>query len=214
MSETFEENEFKFSHPFTAIIAGATMSGKTEFTKKLIENVNKMIHPFPQKIIFSYAEYQPSYDSLTNEKNVSFLNNLDFESDPEVRTLIIIDDQMDTTMKSNSIQNLFIKGVHHRNVSVILLNQNLFPQGKHGRDIRLNCHYYIVMKSPTLTSQVAYLNRQIFPNNPTFLMDAYKKATVEPYSHLFINLHPLCNDKLRVRSGILPSESEFIFIPK
>lgn len=70
------------------------------------------------------------------------------------------------------------------------------------------------MKSPTLSSQVAYLGRQVFPTSHTFLPDAYKQATENPYSYLFINLHPRCEDKLRVGSGILSGEEEFVFIPK
>jgi hypothetical protein len=109
---------------------------------------------------------------------------------------------MTDTVKSDHVQNLFIKGVHHRGISVILLNQNLLPQGKCGRDIRLNTHYVIIMKSPTLRSQVTFLGRQLFSERSKFLIDAYKKATETSYSYLFVNLHPHCH------------ESELIFVPK
>lgn len=214
MGEIMNENSFKFFHPFTATIAGVTLSGKTELCKKLIQNVDTLINPIPSNIVLSYAEYQPSYESLVTQKNLKLIKGLDFDLNNLDNTLLIIDDQMNDAMKSPLVQSLFIKGVHHKNLSVMLLNQNLYPQGKHGRDIRLNCHYYIIMKSPTLSSQVSYLGRQIFSNNTTFLSDAYKRATAEPYSYLFINLHPLCKDKLRVRSGILPGENEIIYIPK
>jgi hypothetical protein len=139
---------------------------------------------------------------------------MDFVLDDSQRTLLIIDDQMTDAMKDKNVQELFIRGVHHRNVSVILLNQNLFPQGKFGRDIRLNCRYYVIMKSPTLNSQVTFLGRQIFPSNPSFLVDAYKKATHDPYTYLILILHPLCKDQLRVRTNIFPEETQTIYLPK
>ena len=40
--------------------------------------------------------------------------------------LIVIDDQMIEAGKDNRIVNLFTKGSHHRNLSVIYIVQNLF----------------------------------------------------------------------------------------
>jgi hypothetical protein len=202
-----------FIHPFTCIIAGVTQSGKTQFVMNLIKNKTSLINPIPQNIVYSYSESQPAYSNVV-ANDVKFIHGMDFALDECQRTLLIIDDQMTDTMKDKNVQELFIRGVHHRNVSVILLNQNLFPQGKFGRDIRLNCHYYVIMKSPTLNSQVTFLGGQIFPSNPKFLVDSYKKATQNPYSYLILILHPLCNDQLRVRANIFPDEIQTIFLPK
>jgi len=206
------DKAYHFAHPFTAIVAGVTQSGKTEFVKKLIRNKNKMIYPVPYKIIFSYSEAQEGYSNVFNDPDVESVKGLEFDLDESLPTLLIIDDQMTAAMKDGKIQELFIKGVHHRNVSVILLNQNLYCQGKYGRDIRLNSHYYIIMKSPSLVSQVNYLGHQVFPSKKKFLSEAYKIATKHPYSYLFLNLHPTCEDTLRVRSNIFPTESEIIYL--
>jgi len=213
MSVIAEKNSY-FRHPFTSIVAGVTQSGKTELVKKLINNRNTMINPSPRKIIFSYSEPQEGYTNVFGDRNVQSVKGLEFDLDESEPTLIIIDDQMTESMKDSKIQELFIKGVHHKNVSVILLNQNLFCQGKYGRDIRINCHYYIIMRSPTLASQVHYLGHQLFPSKKKFLSDAYKTATKLPYSYLFVNLHPTCEDSVRVRSGIFPNEQEIVYVPK
>ena len=42
------------------------------------------------------------------------------------RNLIVFDDQMIYTSKDKRIVNLFIRGSHHRNLSVIYIVQNLF----------------------------------------------------------------------------------------
>lgn len=44
-----------FNHPFTCIVAGPTGSGKTQFCKRVIENVNGIVNPTPQKIVWRYG---------------------------------------------------------------------------------------------------------------------------------------------------------------
>ena len=47
-----------------------------------------------------------------------------------------------------TVANLFTKGSHHRNVSVVFLAQNLFPKNKFARTMRLNAHYIVLFKNP------------------------------------------------------------------
>ena len=63
---------------------------------------------------------------------------------PRVRNLIIIDDLMSTTSKDNRINELFIEVSHHRNLSVIAINQNLYYNKDPTQ--RRNCHYLIVVQ--------------------------------------------------------------------
>ena len=46
------------------------------------------------------------------------------------RNLIVIDDQMIEVGSDNRIVNLFTKGSHHRNLSVIYIVQNVFHRKK------------------------------------------------------------------------------------
>ena len=50
--------------------------------------------------------------------------------DVNVRSLKIIDGQMIQAESDNRVVNLFTKGSHHQNLSVIYIVQNLFHQGK------------------------------------------------------------------------------------
>jgi len=213
-SKIILDDECKFNHPSSIILSGASMSGKTAFTFKLIDNIGELFNPVPAKIIVSYGENQQQYKNC--HKEITFVEGLDFDTtnDSNAPTLIIIDDQMTESASHSKIQDLFTKGVHHRNQSVLYITQNLFHQGRFSRDIRLNTHYFIVFKSPSFVSQIMHFGRQIWPEKPKFLISAYKKATENPFSYLFINLHPKCNDNLRVRSCILPGEDEIVFIPQ
>jgi hypothetical protein len=200
--DNYDESSSALIHPFSWIIAGSSQSGKTEFTKHLIKHLDSMIFP---KI---------DEDILSIDNRVNLVKDLDFDIAKGENRLVIIDDQMNDALKNPKIQDLFTKGVHHRSISVILITQNLFPQEKFARTIRLNATYMSIFKSPTFNSQVVFLGRQLFPNTPKFLSSAYEKETETPYSYIFINLHPICDNHLRVRSNILPCQNNIIYIPQ
>ena len=46
------------------------------------------------------------------------------------RNLIVFEDQIFDATKDKRIMNLFTRGSHHRNTSVIYMMKNLFHQGK------------------------------------------------------------------------------------
>ncbi|CAH3180055.1 unnamed protein product, partial [Porites lobata] len=58
--------------------------------------------------------------------------------DVNKRNLIVFDDQMIDASKDKRIVNLFTRGSHHRNLSVIYIVQNLFHQGKAMQEIQGN----------------------------------------------------------------------------
>lgn len=207
-------NSYIFKHPCSIQISGVSMAGKSTFVLQMLRNLKNIFDTPPEKIIISYSENMEQYQDVP--ENTEMVRGLDFNTEncEGVPKLIIIDDQMQESADSAKIQSLFTRGVHHRNTSVIYITQNVFGKGKHARDMRLNSHYLIIFKSPTFISQVMYLGRSMFPKNQNFLVNAYENATKEPYSYLFIDMHPQCADVLRVRSGILPHENKYIYIPQ
>jgi len=54
-------------------------------------------------------------------------------------SLVILDDLL-TDVYSKQLCELFTLGSHHRNISLILITQNLFHQGRFCRNISLNGH--------------------------------------------------------------------------
>lgn len=216
MSEqTYEESATVFQHPFSCIIAGSSQCGKTVFIKNLLANLDTMISPTISEVIISYAEHQQTYSDMLSDPRVRLVKEEDdFECNGNGNFLIIIDDQMDSAMKAKHIQQLFTKGVHHRSISVILISQDLFPNEKYARTIRRNATYLIIFRSPTFRCQVQSLGGQLYPHAKKFLCAAYLQATELPYTYILVNFHPKCHDDLRVRSGVLPFENEFVFIPR
>jgi hypothetical protein len=79
--------------------------------------------------------------------------------------------------------DLFTKGSHHRNVSVILIIQNLFHQGRFCRDISLNAKYLVLLKNVRDKQQFSYLARQVYPEHSDSLYRAYLDATTETHGY-------------------------------
>ncbi len=168
------------------------------------------------RILFYYAEWQEFYRSLSG--SIEFREGLpqaeDYSSDNEKTKLVILDDLMRESSGA-VVLDLFSRGSHHKNLSVIFITQNLFHQGKAQRDISLNTTYMVIFKNPRDRAQIGFLARQVYPQDPKFLLEAYQDATKGPHSYLFLDLAQETLDEYRVRACIFPDdEKNYVYVPK
>lgn len=105
-----------------------------------------------------------------------------------IRNVIVLDDLMSTAAKDPRINDLFTEGSHHRNLTVIALNQNMY----FGKDPtqRRNCHYLVLFKNPIDRQPVAMLGRQMYPRRAHDFLQKFEEVTKEPYSYLVVDLKP------------------------
>jgi hypothetical protein len=61
--------------------------------------------------------------------------------------------------------DLFTKGSHHRNISVIHITQNIFHLSKHCRDISVNDKYVVLLRNVKDRSQFSRLEQQVYPKH-------------------------------------------------
>jgi hypothetical protein len=209
---------FKFKHPFSLTVAGPTMCGKSYFTSQLL-TIPGVIDPPPEKVYWYYGTeniQQQEIIESTSIYPIEFYQGLprieELEQHPN--SLIVLDDLMNDVANSKDISELFTRGVHHKKLSVLLLVQNLFPQGKKAREISLNSSYLAIFKNPRDSSQINTLARQVFPVNPKYLQDAYIQATSRPFGYLLIDLTQETPETLRLMTNIFPSHIFHYFIPK
>ena len=130
-----------------------TGSGKTVWVQSLLTQAYRMIlKPSSRKdsvvLLTVAAHYMEKLVTIPTalEQDAYFSVNK--------RNLIVFDDQMTDAGKDQRIVNLFTKGSHHRNLSVIYIVQNVFHQGKGSRSISLNSHYLVLFKNPRVKLQV------------------------------------------------------------
>lgn len=213
--EQFARMDVRWRHPWTCIVAGPSSSGKSVFTRCFVKNIDKMSDTKFNRIIVYFAEWQPGYRKYG--ENVEFIEGLPqqshFAGDDKPK-LIIIDDLMRESSNS-TICDLFTKGSHHKNLSVLFITQNLFHQGRGQRDISLNTSYLILFKNPRDRAQIQHLARQLYPENPKYVQEAFMDATSKPHGYLFIDLKQSTPDNCRIRTNIFPFDThQYVYVPK
>ena len=203
----------KLQHPFTCIVSGPSGCGKSSLVKAILQH--NVIEPRPDKILWLYAEDQPLYQSMTS---VEFIQGV--PDDIEVRfqrrhnNVLVLDDLMTQCHSDERLTRLFSVGSHHKNLSIIFIIHNLFHYGKEMRTVSLNSHYIILFKNPRDRLQITTLARQMYPGKSQFLVEAFDDATKDAYGYLVIDLKPTTPEKLRISTGILPSDRQLVYVHK
>ena len=133
MDKTFIEEALNlFRYPSRIIIAGYTNSGKTHLCTKIVEKYEGVF----SKIVICGVTSHP----LQNNANIKEKLEIHEEiidpavettpyTDPRAQSLLILDDNFLSSASSQTVVNSFIKG-RHKNLSVILITQNIFFSGK------------------------------------------------------------------------------------
>lgn len=206
------DHEFKFIHPFTCLVCGPTGSGKSVWVRRFLTSHEDMISPSKPvlNVIWCYGQYQSLYNvPLPSQVQVTYVEGLPSMEDIKKMeaSLIVIDDLMSELGDDKKLSDLFTKGSHHLDLSVIFIVQNLFHQGKVMRTISINTHYMTLFKSPRDKQQISKYAQQIFPGNSKYFMEAYDDATKKPFSYINVDFRPYTDDTHRLRTNILPGEN-------
>ena len=180
--------EFNFRHKFSLLVVGPTQSGKTYFVQQILEN-NRIVYEEQKsiRIFWYYSQWQECYEELKTslEKSIRFERGVPelsedlCEINARYNNFIILNDLMAEATDSPVVSRLFTQG-RHRNASVILLLQNMFPKGKYNTDISRNAQYLALFRSPSDRKQIGIIGERMFDKNRMHLMNAYYKETEKP----------------------------------
>ncbi|KAL6433564.1 hypothetical protein ACFW04_006567 [Cataglyphis niger] len=213
--------DVRWKHLWTSIVCGPMGCGKTIFVKTFFRHLTTMLDVRFERILFYYAEKNEYANNtmVKSKKNIiKFHKGLpcpeDYSNDPLFPKLVIIDDLMRKSSSCDAIVDLFTKGSHHKNLSVILISQNLFHQRRGQRDISLNANYIIVLKNPRDRAQI-HLARQVYPDDSKFMEEAYYDATSRPHEYLLLDLKQSTSDEYRFRTCIFPDDTwHYAYVPR
>lgn len=202
----------KFKHSSTYLLSGPTGSGKTTFIKKFLTERRNLIDTYIEDVIYCLPEGQLVDDSIPYTKLHRGVPDISLFSDLKPR-IVILDDLL-SSVDSNVVE-LFIRGSHHYNLSVLFVVQNLFSKNKGCREISLNSHVIVLFSNPRDKQQISVLARQISPENPRFITEAFTDATSRPFGYLVLDLHQLTPEEYRIRTNIFSTDypPNIVYIP-
>ena len=175
----------------------------------------------PEAVLYCYGVSQPLFEKMRREvAHITFHEGLpsietieDFAGD-KPHSLVILDDLHQDFVQERQMETLLTMSCHHKNMSVIFINHNIFYQGKHARTMALNTSYSVLFRNVRDQSQVAVLGRQMYPNKPGKLVEAYNDATSQPYGYLLIDFTTETKDDMRLRTNIFPGEQMIVYVDK
>ena len=190
--------EFSFRHKFSLLVVGPTQSGKTYFVQQILKH-NRIVYEEKKsiRIFWYYNQWQECYEKLKKSlgKSIRFEGGVPelsedlCEINPRYNNIIILDDLMAEATDSPVVSRLFTQG-RHRNASVILLLQNMFPKGKYNTDISRNAQYLALFRSPSDRKQIGIIGERMFDKNRVHFMNAYYKETEKPFGYLLVDNKP------------------------
>ena len=202
--------EFKFQHPASMMVVGPTQSGKSYFVEQLLSS-KRIKYPSRKttKIQWFYTQWQPLYERIqsTLGKSITFTQGLPVVNDnledinDQVHNLWVFDDLMEEAVQSPLISQLFTRG-RHRNLSVILLLQNMFPKGKFNTNISRNALYMVLFRSPSDRKQMDIMAERTFAKDRPKFMSAYMKETEKPYGYIILDNHPKTASEKQVIANV------------
>ena len=174
-----------------------------------------MFEQTPSQVLYCYGIYQDLFRKMEQELSfVEFHEGLPSKDKIDTLkqgSLVILDDLARSIVDSKQMEELFTMGVHHRKLSVVYINQNMYCQGKYARTINLNTHFLILFKNPRDVSQVACLARQIYPNTTKAVTEAYQDCMKKKYGYLVIDLSPHGEEEYRLRTNIFKDDVTIIY---
>lgn len=202
---------YRLRHPFTCMFNGPTGCGKTYFMRDFLLQADVNITPPPTNLIYCYKNFQEIYNEIMNNApiaNIQFhegkLVEAEMNFDKSENNLLVMDDLMADLSNDSIVRDLFLRGSHHDNISVIVFTQNLFYDRSY-RNLSLNAHYFFLFKSPRGLSQVKCLASQSSVDTKE-AAEAYMRATEKPYNYLLVNFHPETPSNLSMMTHLFSAD--------
>ena len=194
LTVTYREIEnVKFEYPFRMIISGSSQSGKTSFAKQLLQNT-ELFDGELKNILYCYPEYLSEtpvewHEELllpvTYQTGLPTLNEL---CSLETDTVIVLDDLYEECITAKQIDHLFRVLSGKKRLSVIIMTQRFFAQGRYAMNIRNCCNFTVLMRNSDerLNYRIAYL----FKSNTVINKIIDTEFSKEGYPYIFVDSSP------------------------
>lgn len=179
------DDDLKFKTPFAMSISGASMSGKSQFIVRLIENRHLLFDVEIKRVIYCIPEVlalrpNPIFEQIrasfpTAELNLGLPDvvklNLTLTSNSGV--LLCIDDLMRQFFENDEMLTLLTAGVHHLAINILFVIQDYYLNAKHRLSFMKNCSYRVIFFNRLDLTEIRTVSTQIC-QQPKFLLDSFE----------------------------------------
>lgn len=208
--------------PAGIVIYGQSQCGKTTFIHNLIEHRNRIFSEPIDYIVYFYGERSKTIDELENDESladiVTLVDGLPIEQLMDYiregyNGLFILDDHMDTIVRSKECVDLVTKKCHHRKISWVATFQNPYHHGPDRLTVTRSAQIIILFNSPLDRSIAQTLASRIMPGNRRSFLEIFDYATRNPYTYLFCDGQATTPKEARLRSDLF-NKYQTVYIPK
>lgn len=204
--------DMRLQLPNHFLFVGASQSGKTRLALRLLADP-LLFHPRPAKVIFWFDMFQPIYQQtkttlqklgieMVMHRGFNETFKLEDVEHSTEQTILFIDDFSDVAAKSGEIARIATNG-RHKNLSLFLIQHQLYYKYPESRTIALNSRYYFLLPSIRLEAQLRTLGSQL--NVKSDIITAFKQCTemdYEKYRYLLLDMGAYTIPLLRLRSRV------------
>ena len=213
---------FKFKSPTTISVYAPPSSGKSYLTRQVLQHAQELFTKPPKRIVYCYKEWLEMFEEMQlSIPHLILHEGLPSRDKMEEWTtgeqfILVLDDLQQSVQRNQEAAELFTVGSHHKKCTIIYMCHNIFGRGPFAKLISTNTHYMILFHNNRDVQQVRTLGQQIFGSDNPYFLDAYKKATAEPYGYLVADLHPNSRGRegeYKLLTRILPGEDTIVYKP-
>lgn len=188
--------------PARILVAAPSQSGKSSWVLRVLQNRTNLLSGRVDGVIWACANaaFAPKAGLEKVRGQVKIVEGLPpLESIPPY-TILVLDDLQMGNLKD--VCHLFCVGSHHRNITIVMMAQNLFFANPYFRTISLNSSAIVLFNSVRISAQIEHLARQIFPELRAAFIEVFKEQTRAPFTYLLIDLSQACTPALRIKTNI------------
>lgn len=194
--------------PSILICSGAPMAGKSSFCLNLLKHAHNMFDKKFDNVIWFYGERSKTIDEIQSNTslNIQTVDGLPEDVDPFIvegaNNCFIFDDLQSEVLTNPKLTSLFSKKCHHRSVTIFLIVQNLFYNGRERLSMFRCAHYLCIFQSHLDKSQIYSLAHKILPGKQKLFIKIFEAATNKPNGYLFLDGHQHTPPEARFRTDL------------
>lgn len=201
-------NTLGYHLPLTMTVNGPSDSGKTSFVLKLLRDRQHTLHgPNPLRQFFwcvpedaavpaAILDHRPPFRIIRGVPALELI---------PPHSLVVLDD-LGGEAQTKEMRDLFTIHSHHKDISVILIQHNVFPKSPVARDIALSTKYTVFLKQPRSPASFLHFTTQSLGKGAAHkLYQCYLENNREPYAHVIADNTQRCPAALRYRANVSPA---------